>query len=98
MTHEKIIKRDDVEYRISASASITSYYGKDIIYDVSTHVRERGRRKWMDIPESLSDYEYRCLSMEDRRTHDYENMLRFVTKKEIFEAKIELWDKLKPNK
>ncbi len=34
--------------------------------------------------------------VKERRAYDIKNNLRYVTKEEIREAKLELWNKLKP--
>lgn len=46
--------------------------------------------------DSYRNEEYRRLSMDERREYDNNNNLRFVKKEEIYDAKIELWNLLKP--
>ena len=98
MINETIIKREDgTSYKISVNTATYSYSGSKISYIVYLYYREKGKRKWLTVPDTLSDYEYRKLDMEARRKHKFENMLRFVSKEEIYEAKILLWELLKPD-
>ncbi len=46
----------------------------------------------MDIPE----HTFREKNLGERRKYQYQNMLRFVTKEEIIQTKMELWEKMKP--
>ena len=97
MRHEKIVKRENgMQYQICVNALIDSYMGGNVNYRVDVFCREKGKRKWLSLPDTLHDFQFRELSMEDREKHKDNNSLRFVTKEEIYDAKIELWNLLKP--
>ncbi len=93
--HQKIIVREDgTQYKITLRFVNYSYI--NLYIDFSLNFREKGKKKWKDVPDDLSNWKYRELSMEDREKHRIENMLRFVSEEEILEAQLELWAKIKP--
>lgn len=97
MTHEKIVKREDgTQYQICVTAILDSYRTESMIYRVVVNRRFKGKRKWLRLGKEIYDHEYRRLSMDERSEYDNKNNLRFVTKEEIYDAKIELWNLLKP--
>lgn len=97
MRHEKIVKRDDgTQYQISVNGYLDSYISESMKYRVHVYYKQKGKRKWMNVEKEISDREYRRLSMDKRRDYDNDNNLRFVTKEEIYAARIELWNLLKP--
>ena len=72
------------------------YRNTNIRYDVEVYYKEKKQRIWRCIPNGIFEHKYRALNMDERRIHDEENNLRFVTKDEIYDAKLELWNLLKP--
>lgn len=93
MKHEKIIKREDgTSYLIDVSIRITSY---DLLWDISVCTREKGKKKWLSVVDS-NCYLYRSLSMGEREKYRLSRYLKHVTAEEIFAAKTELWEKLRP--
>ena len=97
MKHEKIIKREDgTQYKILIYAYVDHYGSDSINYNIELYYRNKGKRKWLDVPDTLNDWEFRNLDMEDRREHTIKNILRFVSTKESYQAKIELWETFKP--
>ena len=97
MEHEKIIKRENgTQYKICVNCYIDRYMGGNINYRIDVFCKDKGKRKWLSLPDTLYDFQYRSLSLEDREKHREQNILRFVTKNEIFCATNELWIKLKP--
>ena len=97
MRHEKIVKRENgMQYQICVNSHIDSYMGGTINYRIDVFCKEKGKRKWLSLPDTFHDFQYRALSLEDRAKHKDNNNLRFVTKEEVYEAKIELWNLLKP--
>jgi len=99
MRHEKIVKREDgTQYQICVNAYLDSYRNDAMKYRVDVFYKQKGKRKWLNVDKEIYDHEYSRLSMDERREYDNKNILRFVTKEEIYDAKIELWDLLKPQK
>jgi len=99
MKHEKNIKRDDgTRYNIIVRAYTKSYGNDPIVYSVNVLFKEKGKRKWKVLPDTLHDFQFRKLDLVDRGEHKYKNMLRFVSEDEIHSAKLELWDLMKPKK
>ena len=98
MQHSKILKRNNgQQYEITINMYTDSYnHDTGIEWKIMVFQREKGKRKWAKLPDLLCDWEFRSLSMEERRAHILSNTLRFVSKAEILEAKIELWNKIKP--
>jgi hypothetical protein len=97
MRHDKIIKREDgTQYKICVEITIDSYTRGVIRYDIHVLYRDKGKRKWHNIPDTIGDREYGRLSMDGRRIYNNDNHLRFITNKEILEVKLELWKLLKP--
>ena len=97
MRHEKIVKREDgTQYQICVNAYLGSYRSESMQYRVDVYYKQKGKRKWMNVEKDIYDHEYRRLSMDKRREYDDNNNLRFVTKEEIYDARIELWNLLKP--
>ena len=100
MIHEKIIKREDgKQYRISVNVYLSGYsYEQKIGYGISVEYREKGKRKWLSLPDNLNEWKFRKLSMEGRRNHKIKNTLNYVTEDEVYQAKLEAWEKLKPTR
>jgi len=95
--HEKIYKKEDgTQYKIEVDLSLTNYIGVEHEYNITLRMRLKRKRVWKELTDTLSDWEFRTLSMEDRRIHVYENIKRHVPENVIRTAKLELWQKLKP--
>lgn len=95
MKHEKIIKRDDgTQYQIIVNIANIGY-DNSVRYSNSVYTRQKGKKKWNNLP-NIDEYKYRALSIDDRIKHTEANNLRFVSKEEILEAKLEAWMKIKP--
>lgn len=94
MIHEKIIKRSDGT-RIQIEVKLNYQFGRDIEYWVRVFKCDAGKRTWRNVINT-DLYEYRKLSMEERRIYEVKKQLEFVSVEEIKEAKLELWQKLKP--
>ncbi len=78
MNYEKILKREDgKQYLISVNCYMDSYKG--MRYRVLVSYREKGKRKWLPVPDTIHDHTFRALDMEARRTHTAGNILRFVS-------------------
>jgi len=92
--HEKILKRPDgtrVKIIVSFWDSRTGY--RYDIEDVRTCAK--GKRTWVPVQDS-NCYSYRRLSLDDRAKEKVKEELKVVTKEEVLQAKLELWEKLKP--
>ncbi len=97
MTHKKTIKRDNgLQYQICVNVYLDSYGNKGVEYRIDIYCRKKGKRNWLNVEKGIDSYKYRGLSMEERSEYDIKNNLRYLTQDEIHEAKLELWNKLKP--
>lgn len=97
MKHDVIIKRENgTQYQINILVIVSSYRQTPVEYIVNVYYREKGKRNWMCVPDSLYDHEFRALSMEGRQKHVEQNLLNYVTKEEVNNAKLEAWNLLKP--
>lgn len=96
MRYEKIIKRDDKSrVEIDVEFYQSTYTGNPPSYKISIYICEPGKRKFHGIYRS-DDWEYRKLSVPDREKWVLQQQLKYVTTEEILQAKLELWEKLKP--
>lgn len=95
MNHEKIIVKengDKVKLRIDffiLSLSKPSY-------KITMYLCEKGKRKYNEV--KFDSYEYRKLTMEERSGFEYQKFLEYLSEEEIHQAKLEVWEKLKPIK
>lgn len=96
MTHEKLIKRDATQYKIVVNLMFTNYLKTQYEYRVDVYYREKGKKSWLPLPDTLHDYQIRSLSPEDREKHRIDNTLRFISAEELLQAKLELWQSIKP--
>lgn len=93
MTHEKIIKKENGD---KVNIKVTFWMNHEQPkYDVFLTVCQKGKRLFK-IVFSQDDYEYRVLSMGDRVGYKMKKYLEHVTEEQIYQAKIECWNKLKP--
>lgn len=96
MQHEEIIKRQDgAQYRIRVRLHVDSY-SEIFEYRIDVMYKPKRKRTWLQLPQELSDWEYRSLSLEDRRKATHKNYVKFVSQEEIDNVKMILWQKLKP--
>ena len=92
--HEKIFKREDGS-RVKIVADLMNYRLFDFEYRTSVYTCKKNKRSWFGVVNTDS-YEYRGLSMDDRRKAEKAAQLKIVSKDEILQVKIELWELLKP--
>lgn len=97
MKLEKIINREDgTKYQLIITAYLDSYRNNPIEYKLQLHYKGKGKRIWKSVPTELSDFQIRKLEMQERIKYHYDNMFRFVSKEEVYQAKLELWEQMKP--
>lgn len=98
MQHEKVIVRPD-KSKIMLKVSINiSSYGSDagVKWEWDIYYCAPGKRKYGSV-YSTNDYEYRRQPFpEGRRKWAEAKMYEYISKEEVLEAKLELWEKLKP--
>lgn len=96
MNHEKIYTREDgTKVKIAVSLWVDSFRD-EFRYSSSVQTCLKGKRKWKS-DFSFQDYQWRRLSMAEREKYAFQKSLFHVTKEEIQEVAIELWDKIKPS-
>lgn len=96
MKREKVFKRENgTQYQIMVELHIDSIR-ESSQWKVQCWCRDKGKRNWLSLPDTLHDYAFRALSMEEREKHRNNNILRFVTAEEIMSVKLELWNLIKP--
>lgn len=60
--------------------------------------REFKKRNWKSLEKSFSDsYDYRRLSMDDRRKYEMQKYIEFVGEDKLKEAIIKAWEQIKPD-
>lgn len=92
--HEKIIKRKDGS-RVRIIVDLIDFSYGNPTYRAIIHICEKRKRTWRSTFDS-NCYAYRELSMEERRKHEHESQLKFISEDELLQAKLELWETLKP--
>ena len=96
MRHEKIIKREDgskVLIRVSFS---TTNYSEGYNWGVDVLISAANKRKFTNVVNT-DDYEYRQQSFpHGRNAWAVKKQLEYVTPDELLQAKLELWEMLKP--
>ncbi len=93
MRYEKILKRPDgKQNKICVCVSVGS--GKTQ-YKTSVEQAEKGKRTWQNVTDDNKRL-FRKLSPEEQAKTDFENQLTLVTEQELYDAKIEAWQKIKP--
>lgn len=81
---EKIIKKEDVEYKLTCS--LTMGWNRLAKYRFKLQQRERGKRKWLD------------LKGEEYMVHTDKNVvLQYVSKEDVLELAFEEYKKYSPN-
>lgn len=94
MRHEKIIKRLDGS-RVMLAVEFNADY-RGVIWRVDVRKAAPGKRKFFDVVDT-NDFDYRRQSFpEGREVWAKNKMLEHVTLKEIKDAKLELYELLKP--
>jgi hypothetical protein len=94
LKYEKILKRDD-KSRIKIEINFFYLASYDFRYEVAVYRCEKGKRKWINCCNTDS-YIYLRLNMSERKEHEEQANLMHVTKKEIYQAKIQAWERIKP--
>jgi len=96
MYHEKIIKREDgTHYQIRVDVYIENYNSDGAKYRVSLYKRLPKKRSWYSV-NNTDDYTWRKLNHVEREAYEKKLQLEHVTPEEIMQAKLELWEKIKP--
>lgn len=94
MRSELILKRPDKsQVQITVDFSIDNL---GPIWRVYVMKKEPGKKKWQDVFEV--DYAYRNMSMEQRSEYRNKKQMELVTDAEIWQAKMQVWESLKPEK
>ena len=92
MRHEKVIKREDgKQVRIVVNIELFAHE----LFNVTVTIRDKGKKNWNHVYNS-DERDYRKLDMDKRRECINQCELLHATPAEILEAKLELWEKIKP--
>jgi len=95
MNHEKIIvKENGDKLKICVSCWIDMLRGCQ--YNLSIWTLSKGKRKWKHYSPEDDNYKYRSLTMNQRRDFYLYMANEIAGEENIKEAKLELWNKLKP--
>lgn len=99
MTHEEIIKREDgTQYKITVKISLP--FGQNASFCHRIETRGKGKRKWESLPEPNFILNLTAMThaeaLKARDDIKRENELKYVTKEEIYTAKLTLWEQMKP--
>ncbi len=95
MSVEKIIKREGGgKVKITVSIYTNRIFGK-FAYETDVQICEKGKRSWFGV-YSTDTYVFRRMSTEDKVIFIKMEQLKHVTEDEIYQAKLELWNSIKP--
>ena len=94
--YEKILKRGDGS-RVKIKVRFYTDYSNHHEYGVEVYTCKKRKRTWIEACD-IDSYEYLVLGWKERDVVRMRDYLKVVTKAEIQEAKICLWEKLKPEK
>lgn len=93
MRYEKIIKRADgskIKIEVLFYMDFRTPHYSVTIWNCLP------RKRTYNIVSDKSNYQYRRLDAAQRKEYIQTSNLQFVTPEEIYQAKIELWETLKP--
>lgn len=93
MTHEKIFKRKDGS-RVKISVWLYVHQNKSN-WGYLIFVQEKGSDRWVD-PFSDREYILRVMNPKFKEGLKMDTFDNYVTREEIFKAKLELWETIKP--
>lgn len=96
MRHEKTFKRDNGDnVKIDVSVYLDNYSTNNAVYRITVAQKMKGKRKWLYV-HSSDDYDWRKLDMKGRSEYEMNIYLQYVSHEEIQQAKLELWELMKP--
>lgn len=98
MRHEKVIPNELNDSLVKIEVEAQMVFDNKIEYEFEVSVRIKGPKAWRNWAPAvdLSSKEYRKLGLSERREYANKVISGLVTEKEILEAKMELWNKMKP--
>jgi len=88
MTFERILKRENGD-RVMIKVRLLLYHGDSAQWFYDVYTCQKGKRTWKSAYDEES-WEYRKLSMEERKLYGESEMLKHVTKQEIHDTKVML--------
>jgi|SRR5882757_4041089 len=100
---ERIFNRENniqVKLRVWFKNIHPTYSYRGIVpgYDFDIEIREKGKKKWTD-PVDTDSWAYRQKSFpEERKQYEIEQKMKFVSPEELYQAFIDLWESIKPQK
>ena len=95
MYHQTVIKRSDGS-QVMITTSILVDYSRNVSWETQVHFRSKRQRNWTSV-FSTDDYEWRKLpTKEAKAEYVHAQKLLFCTEEELYQAKLELWEQIKP--
>jgi hypothetical protein len=95
MRAELIKKRDDgSSIQIVASLN-TDGFRNEFTWSISVYTKPKGAKNWLSVYSS-DDYEFRKLNQKERESFISSKQGQHCTKDEILEAKMLVWESIKP--
>lgn len=96
MKHEKILKREDgSRVKICVSIHTKDYGVSNAEFRSFVLTCKKGKRTWCSTYDS-NDYRFRALPMHEREKFAENSQFNSVTKEELKDVKLELWNMIKP--
>ena len=97
MEHEKIFKRENgQQVKATISLNLGNSWRPSVNWGLIVCIKEKGKRAWIHASHGMSEWEFRKLSMEEKREKEHDHRMTFISDAELLELKTELWMKLKP--
>lgn len=92
---EKILRREDGS-RVKICVELFEVSHQRMEYRFSVQTCGKGKRTWNDCVD-FDDFRYRALSMSERREFEIAESMEIISREELLNAKLSLWESLRPN-
>ena len=86
-------RKDGSKVNIRVDLHFRSFSQDEFSYQISVKTKDKGKRKWIPVVGG-DGWDYRSSDNKDRYLID--KYLDIVTREEIYETQMELWEKSKP--
>ncbi|MCK4704592.1 MAG: hypothetical protein KAT90_03850 [Gammaproteobacteria bacterium] len=91
---EEILKREDGS-RVKIVVELFEPSHRTFEYRFHVYTCKKGKRTWMGLVDS-NNYSYRTLGMKECREFEIAESMKIITDDELLNAKLSLWESLKP--
>lgn len=94
MRDETILKRDNGD-KVKILCEVYVDFHNPPNWQINVHTQQKGKRLWLGT-HSTDDYAWRRLDSKERERYEMTIYLKYVSAEEIYQAKLSLWEQMKP--